>query len=53
MDGCMLCVWITRNEIIFNGTVGDLEEIMFKVMMFTWWWLVIGSKESLKYNFYE
>ncbi|XP_058758618.1 uncharacterized protein LOC131631863 [Vicia villosa] len=47
------CIWKQRNDIIFNNVVGDVDEIVHSVKMFTWWWLALGSKQRVICNFYE
>ncbi|XP_058756741.1 uncharacterized protein LOC131629955 [Vicia villosa] len=47
------CIWKQRNDIIFNNVVGDVDEIVHNVKMFTWWWLALGSKQRVLCNFYE
>lgn len=45
------CIWRSRNIIKFNDKIGDVEEILFKVKMFTWSWLAIAVKDRIKCNF--
>ncbi|XP_058725825.1 uncharacterized protein LOC131597130 [Vicia villosa] len=47
------CIWKQRNDLIFNNGLVDLEVIVHKVKMFTWWWLAIGNKQNIYCNFYE
>lgn len=47
------CIWKARNGIIFNGGIGDTDDIVFKIKYFFWWWLDIGSKCRVSYTFYE
>ncbi|XP_058742452.1 uncharacterized protein LOC131614937 [Vicia villosa] len=46
------CLWNARNGIIFNNETLDIDEILFKIKMLTWWWLQIGLNR-LNCNFYE
>ncbi|XP_058774194.1 uncharacterized protein LOC131648455 [Vicia villosa] len=47
------CYWKLRNEIVFENGNEDLEGMVHKVKMFTWWWMAIGSKTKLGCSFYE
>ncbi|XP_058727177.1 uncharacterized protein LOC131598612 [Vicia villosa] len=46
-------IWKHRNDKIFNNGVSDIDEIVHKVKMFSWWWLAIGNKQKVSCNFYE
>ncbi|XP_058763359.1 uncharacterized protein LOC131636778 [Vicia villosa] len=46
-------VWNQRNNIIFSSAVGDIEEIVHGVKMYSWWWLALGTKHKVYCSFYE
>ncbi|XP_058754196.1 uncharacterized protein LOC131627368 [Vicia villosa] len=47
------CIWNQRNDIIFNNAILDLDEIVHKIKMHSWWWLGIGTKRKSMCNWYE
>ncbi|XP_058764618.1 uncharacterized protein LOC131638082 [Vicia villosa] len=46
-------IWKQRNDIPFNNAVGDIEEIVHSIKMYSWWWLDLGTKHRVYCNFYE
>ncbi|XP_058726348.1 uncharacterized protein LOC131597686 [Vicia villosa] len=32
------CLWRARNGTIFNNETGDIDEIIFKIKTYSWWW---------------
>lgn len=46
-------IWITRNDIIFNGGNYVVDDIIWSIKFLVWKWLVIGKIMFTKCNFYN
>ncbi|XP_058750774.1 uncharacterized protein LOC131623773 [Vicia villosa] len=46
-------IWKHRNDILFNNSVVDTDEIFFMTMWYSWWWLAIVSKDIIRCNLFE
>lgn len=47
------CAWKLRNDIVFNNVVLNIDEMVYKVKIYSWCWLAIVSKVRIKFNIYE
>ncbi|XP_058723527.1 uncharacterized protein LOC131595241 [Vicia villosa] len=50
---CCWCIWMQRNDIIFNDAEFDSEELFFRILWQSWWWLALEAKDRIACNFYE
>ncbi|XP_058757835.1 uncharacterized protein LOC131631064 [Vicia villosa] len=47
------CAWKHRNAILFENAMEDLEDLVHKVKMYSWWWMAIGCRKMVVCSFYD